>query len=268
MEIKRVSWALAFCTLAICLPGAHIQAAKKIITGNASANWAGYASIGKGYSAVSGSWVIPAVKPSNSFEADAAWIGIGGIGGSDLIQSGTEAVTENGVVRYIAWTEALPAVSKPLSLAVHAGDSISVEISELTAGHWQISFANNTTGQSTSKNIAYNSTHSSAEWIEEAPSDANGILPLDNFGSVKFNNLSATRNGKSISISSASPEPIIMAAEDGSILATPSALNKSGNSFSVTRMAAKSVSAAHRLFDKIENWTHGGHGIKKRQLHE
>ena len=47
--------------------------------------------------------------------------------------------------------------------------------------------ANNTTGQTYDTTQTYTSSHSSAEWVEEAPSGGRGgVLPLDNFGTIQF----------------------------------------------------------------------------------
>jgi hypothetical protein len=239
------------------------------VEANASANWAGYAATGKGFTGVQASWKIPTVKPSKTFGVDATWVGIGGVTTNDLIQGGTETVVQNGIVQYIAWTEALPAASEPLNLVVHPGDTISASISQDAAsGTWQVSIGDNTTRTGVTKSYNYNSSGSSVEWIEEAPSDNSGILPLDNFQSVSFSNAIAIRGGKDLNISQSGGTPITLANDTGTILARPSALGSDEQSFNVTRTAAKTVTALHRIFGSIQTWTHKSHGIKKRAVHD
>jgi hypothetical protein len=244
------------------------QASKKSVSADASANWAGYAATGTGFTSILGSWKVPIIKPSDTFGVDATWIGIGGVTSNDLIQGGTEAVVQHGTVQYLAWTEALPAASQPLTLQIHAGDSITAAVTQSSVGRWNIGITDTTTGQSSSKGFTYASSNSSAEWIEEAPSDASGILPLDNFNSIRFTDGSTMKNGVSLSITQAGAMPITLASDEGTILARTSATSMSGTSFSVTRTAAKAITTLHRIFGSMQTWTHKGHGIKKRSVHD
>ncbi|MGH2518560.1 MAG: G1 family glutamic endopeptidase [Chloroflexota bacterium] len=208
-----------------------------------SLNWAGYEATGGTYSAVKGTWTVP--QPSASASgADAAWVGIGGVTTRDLIQAGTEeTLTGPGQVSYDAWVETLPHVSEPVPLAVHPGDSVSVSITQQSAREWLVNIANNTTGQSWQQAVAYDSSNSSAEWVEEAPSNIRGLVPLDGFGSVTFSGASAVRNGQGVSIAQAGAEPITMIAATGDTLASTSALASNGSAFTVTRSATPSAPA-------------------------
>jgi len=108
---------------------------------------------------------------------------------------------------------------------------------------WQIAFKNNTSGQSYQTTVNYTSSQSSAEWIEEAPSDPNGIVPLDNFGSVSFSSASATVNGRTVDMAQAGAQPITMLNANGQSLAVPSAIGSDGSSFSVARTSASATPA-------------------------
>jgi len=208
-----------------------------------SLNWAGYEATGGTYSAVQGTWTVPQPNASGP-GADAAWVGIGGVTTRDLIQAGTEeTLTGPGQVSYDAWIETLPRVSKPVPLAVHPGDSISVSLTQQSAREWLVSISNNTTGKSWQQAVAYNSSNSSAEWVEEAPSNLRGLVPLDAFGSVSFSGASAVKNGQTVSIAQAGAEPITMIAATGDTLASTSALASNGSAFTVTRSAAPSTPA-------------------------
>lgn len=201
-----------------------------------SRNWSGYVSTGgTSYTSVSGTWVIP--KPdANVAGIDATWVGIGGANTTDLIQAGTEAtVNGDGTVSYDAWTETLPQSTRTITLPVNAGDTVSVSITEQAAGLWVVSMKNVTTGGTFSTTIRYNSSKSSAEWIEEAPSVGRGIAPLDNFGSVTFTSGSVTVDGKIQTLAGANAKAVTMADAANQPLAIPSALGSDGSSFTVNR---------------------------------
>jgi Peptidase A4 family len=219
---------------------------------NTSYNWAGYvatarapAAIGqtaKQFTSVSGTWTIPTVAPATSTQADTTWVGIGGVTSQDLIQAGTQAIAQpNGSVTYAAWYETLPQTTMPLNVTVNPGDSVSASVTEVSSGEWLIAFRNNTTGASTSEQVAYNSSLSAAEWIEEMPLNGNSFVPLDDFGAIAFLNGTAVENGDTVTISGAGAEPLTMVTDVGQTLAAPSALGTDGESFSVSRT---SVSAA------------------------
>jgi hypothetical protein len=201
-----------------------------------SRNWSGYVSTGgTSYTSVSGTWII--AKPdANVVGIDATWVGIGGANTTDLIQAGTEAtVNGDGTVSYDAWTETLPQSTRTITLPVNAGDTVSVSITEQSAGLWVVEMKNVTTGGSFSTTIRYNSSKSSAEWIEEAPSVGRGIAPLDNFGTVKFTTGSVTVDGKKLTLAGANAKAVTMADATNQPLAIPSALGSDGSSFSVNR---------------------------------
>jgi hypothetical protein len=210
-----------------------------------SLNWAGYVVRSGSFTSVSGSWMVPSVAIATTSQADATWIGIGGVASTDLIQVGTQEITQNGTLSYEAWYELLPADSVPVALTVHAGDSMSASLVQEQSGNWQINIQDNTTGQSYSTTVSYDSSLSSAEWIEEMPSDQTGFIPLDNFGTVSFTNASAVDNGKTITPAQGNAIPLTMITNANQALAVPSSLGANGQSFSVSRTTAASNIAPH-----------------------
>jgi hypothetical protein len=140
----------------------------------------------------------------------------------------------------------LPAPSQQVPLAVAPGDSITVSITRQAAGTntWQIAFKNNTSGQSYQTTVQYTSSLSSAEWIEEAPSGPNGIVPLDSFGSVAFSSATAIQNGQTVDLSQAGAQPITMLNTNSQPLAQPSGIGSDGSSFSITRTSASATPPA------------------------
>jgi len=203
-----------------------------------SSNWSGYVANGGTYTSVTGTWVVPQVGATTT-GADATWVGIGGVTGTDLIQAGTQAtVTGDGSVTYSAWTEILPDFSRTTPLEVTAGDTITVTITEQSSGVWLIVMVNNTTSDSYEKTLRYASSRSSAEWVQEAPSTSRGIVTLDDFGSVRFIAGSAVRDGKSLGLSALGATPVAMINRAGQAIALPSTLGADGSSFMVTRTSA------------------------------
>jgi hypothetical protein len=206
-----------------------------------SLNWAGYMATTGNYTAISGSWTVPNASSSTSRGSyDATWIGVGGVTADDLIQVGTDnVVSHSGHVTSEAFYEMLPQSSQTITgLTVTPGDAVSTSLAEVTAGQWKISITDTTTGKSYATTVNYASSHSSAEWIEEDPSNAySRLLPLDNFTPAVFTNSTTTSKGTSLTLTSSDAEPVTMTTTTGTPIATPSALSTDGQSFTVTKVA-------------------------------
>lgn len=206
-----------------------------------SSNWSGYSASGGTYTAVAATWKVPTISANSTVGADATWVGIGGVRSTDLIQVGTDATVQRNQVTYEAWIELLPRPSQTVPLVVNAGDTISASITQQADGTWQIVIKDLTTSQTYQTNVSYNSSRSSAEWIEESPSVGRAaVLPLDNFGSVSFSNATTVVNGRQETIQQAGGQPITMNNSFGQVLAQPSTLGSDGESFSVSRTSAPS----------------------------
>jgi hypothetical protein len=207
--------------------------------GYTSTNWAGYVATAGSYTGVTGRWQVPNVTGNGvSTTGDSAWIGIGGVFGQDLIQTGTyETVSSGGHASNVAFYELLPDSALQItSLTVSPGDNMTAEVKEITPGNWQISISDTTTGQSYTTTLAYASSHSSAEWIEEDPSYSNGAqVPFDNFGMVSFDGGSVTGTGGIMNLLSSNSKPVTMVDTAHNPLATPSVLNATNTGFNVTR---------------------------------
>ena len=218
-------------------PGVPAVAAASSST---SSNWSGYSATGGSYTSVTGTWTVPTVSAATQ-GADAAWVGIGGIDTNDLIQAGTQATVSGGEVSYEAWIEMLPASSRPVSLSVNPGDSVTVTITQKAAVDWTIALKNNTTGQRYSTDVTYRSSNTSAEWVQEAPSAGRGVIPLDDFGTISFSGATAVRDGKILDLKALGAQAITMINGARQPLAQPSTIGADGQSFSVTRTQAPST---------------------------
>jgi len=204
-------------------------------------NWAGYVATGGTYTSVSGSWNVPTIADGAANVADATWVGIGGVTSTDLIQAGTEAIPDSrGNLVYQAWLETLPQDSRVVPLSISPGDTVSVSITEASPGTWDVSFYDSTTGKNYETNVRYDSSLSSADWVEEMPVEIGGTVGLDDFGTVNFTSGYAIKNGQAVTISGAGARALTMDNSSGEAVATPSALGAGGASFSISRTNALS----------------------------
>lgn len=207
--------------------------------GYESTNWSGYMSASGTFTSVTGAWVVPTVSGNGtSTSADGTWIGIGGVTTGDLIQAGTQdIVTASGMVSTTAFYEMLPQASITIpGVSVAPGDSVSTTITELSAGSWKISFSDLSDNETFSLTVSYASSESSAEWIEEDPSYANGsLVPFATFGSVSFSGGATTVGGSSFTIAGANSSPITLVTSSGKAIAVPSKLTADGGGFTVTQ---------------------------------
>jgi hypothetical protein len=224
---------------------AHTQHALPQHGGTAtSLNWAGYAvtPAAGGITAVSSTFTVPSaglIPPGFA----ATWTGIGGYNTSDLVQAG---ISENSLPdnplsgpQYGAWYEILPDSETPIdncagdaACTVKPGDKVSVAISETSLNHWAISIKDPTQGWTWAKTIPYVSTHSSAEWIHEAPTLVAQTL-LANTGTTHFGPTSTYTDGTGTH-TIAEGDPTLINLSPGLINeATTSALDADGQSFNV-----------------------------------
>jgi hypothetical protein len=224
---------------------------------NTSRNWSGYSASNATYTAVSGTWTVPQVAPSGAAGVGATWVGIGGVDSRDLIQAGTQDTgSGDGDSQYQAWIEMLPADSQQIMLAVAPGDSVTVSISETgrRSGAWHIEITNNTTAAIYRTDVKYRSSESSVEWIEEAPSGQNGVLPLDDFGTVAFTGATATENGEIATLAQIGATPITVLNASKQPLAIPSPIGSDGESFSVTRTSSPATTTTGHGLPGRHNW--------------
>ena len=232
-------------------------------SGGTSRNWSGYVSSNGNYTSVAGTWTIPQVSSSGHTATDATWVGIGGVSSNDLIQAGTQnVISPSGQITTTAFYELLPDASIAInSVTVKPGDSITVSINQQSPGQWLINMTDNTTNQNYQTTVSYNSSISSAEWIEEAPSNGTSVLPLDNFGTLQFSGGATTQNGSQVSISGSDAHAVTMVNNGGQSLATPSALGSDGASFTITRSNAVSNAPIPGFDRNPRGWYRRGRGI-------
>lgn len=212
-----------------------------------SLNWAGYVDTGDTYTAVSGSWTVPAANCAGAVAtASASWVGIDGgtsTDGTNVEQIGTDSncvVPLEGNGSYWAWFEMAPSGPVVIGVgsqnyAVYPGDSMTASVTSTgTAGSYTLKIEDNTQGwiYSTTQSNP-DATGATAECMEERPADLG--LPLANFGSVTFTQCkAAARNGPETPIWDHSYYASYMNTTSGTQLAEPSALSDDGTQFTVT----------------------------------
>jgi hypothetical protein len=206
------------------------------ITPMESTNWSGYVDTGTQakFTQVTGSWTVPTVTPGPTGYSS-TWVGIDGTDTSDLIQAGTEQDWSPQGEVYYSWYEVLPATSMYLG-AVYPGDQISVDIVSAGTASWTITVDDVTQRTVWSGAVSYSAPGTSAEWVEEAPTNATSskLFPLANFGSVQFSNLGIGGPGTA----AATVSPVFMVTKmGGAIQAYPGNYDVSTDSFGITHGA-------------------------------
>lgn len=215
-----------------------------------STNWSGYAESGANgaFTQARGSWTVPQAQPSAQDLFSSTWVGIDGFASSDsfVIQTGTDQNSgpDGG---YDAWYELFPDVSHNLDPAhypVHPGDVMTASVTKAAGTAWTIQLNDLTANWQPPFSITTSPPGSppgpgapgaSAEWIEEAPSDNFGVLPLANFGTATFTN---------VTVNNAAPNPAALQGIDmvdqnnGNVIAQTDPYNSGNNSFSVRYVGA------------------------------
>jgi hypothetical protein len=171
-----------------------------------STNWSGYVaetSLSKptvdSVSAVSGSWIVPTIKPSTDNTYCAIWVGIDGYSNSTVEQIGTEHDCIDGTVKHSAWFEMYPGGSYDIpDFPLSPGDVISASVKYTSKNVFTMIMSNNTKKITTIIPTQYTKSSTakrqSAEWVIEAPY-LNAILPLADFGTAYLSNCKATIKG-------------------------------------------------------------------------
>jgi hypothetical protein len=155
--------------------------------------WAGYVEQSStAFTSVCGTFTVPTVNASPQKDV-IPWVGIDGYGTADLIQAGITALAaSNGTTSYEAWWDTVPSPIQN-QFAAAAGDTINVNIWQITSGQWEITLNDTTSGQGFATTVSYTgSGDTTAEWIVETPSGS----PATGYASTSmFSNLQASASG-------------------------------------------------------------------------
>jgi Peptidase A4 family len=199
-----------------------------------STNWSGYVLTGGSgaFSSVSSSWTEPAASCGSGTQYAAFWVGLDGYNSDSVEQTGSDSDCNGGTPDYYGWYEMYPADPVYFTNPVAPGDSMSASVT-VSGTSYTLTLTDSTQGWTQTENETGSFDNSSAEVITEAPSSAQGPLPLADFGTINYSGASA--NGTSMS--SQNPTSITMVSSSGDQLDSTSAIDGSGD-FSNTWQAA------------------------------
>ena len=218
-----------------------------------SFNWSGYAvsSSPGSITDVRGSWIVPGIIEScgTTDKYASIWVGIDGFNSPSVEQTGTDSACIGGVKSYYSWYELYPHSAHVINpMKINPGDTIFAEVT-FSSGKFNLTIADLSNGGHFSKMASVKAAQrSSAEWIAEAPSSKTGIVPLANFGTVKFgqdytgvpNSCFATLSGTSGPLGSFGSriQEITMVSPSFAIKATTTAFSPDLTSFAVNWTSA------------------------------
>ena len=169
-----------------------------------SGNWSGYVATGTSCTEVSGTFDVPNVSSYVPGSTASEWVGVDGWSNSTLLQAGVNEIPlGHGVTLFEPWWEVVPGPQElATGMMVRAGNRISAQVEEVSAGRWSISLVDDTNGDSFSTVQPYAGQASSAEWVVEADATASGtptrLAPLGDkvtFAHTSLNNALASPEG-------------------------------------------------------------------------
>jgi len=279
---RRTIRGAAALALALAAAAVHAAAGGAAVspTPASSSNWAGYvlstapadpttgvAPQPLAFTNVTGTWVEPKARCTRtpgggSSRASAAfWVGLGGSSetSTGLEQIGTSIdCTGGAAATHSAWYELIPAPAVPIKMKIAAGDTITTAV-VANGTTITLQITNRTRHTRFTKVVTLaNPDVSSAEWIAEAPSlcATSGrcrVVPLANFGAVRFTSAAATANAHPgvITDDTWTALPVQLQAGDGRPVggffgdtgapsgnAVPSGISADGRAFSVAWQAS------------------------------
>jgi hypothetical protein len=198
-----------------------------------SENWAGYTSAGGAgtFTSVSASWAEPSVTCGAQTTFSSFWVGLDGDGTNSVEQTGTEADCNGGAAAYQGWFEMFPNAPVFYDNPVGPADAMSASVVAGGGGAFTLTLTDSTRGWTqTTDQTSDTAELGSAEVIAEAPSSGTGtVLPLSDFGTVRFTGVTADNTA----IGNENPSALTMVSASNVTEATPSAL-AGGNAFTVT----------------------------------
>lgn len=174
-----------------------------------SKNWAGIVRenppASGTYTAVSATFTVPdptATDNSGDMQAVSAWVGIDGDTYTQaILQTGVDSYIQNGEKSYDAWYEWFPNTAENFDLGLSAGDEIVARVEASSPSEGVAIIENKSSGQTATKTLSAPSGDATlggqnAEWIVEDFNSGNSMVPLVNFGEVKFTGAQAqTQDG-------------------------------------------------------------------------
>ena len=164
----------------------------------ASTNWSGYAAHTGRYNSVSATWTEPGVScPATQVQYSGFWVGLDGYKDKTVEQLGTFAACNGRTPVYNTWYEMYPASPVYFTNPVGPGDHLTASVSVRDGAYYTLRIADITRGWRHTLDVTHRGlADSSAEVIAEAPSSAENVMPLADFGNVYFSSVEV--NGHSM----------------------------------------------------------------------
>jgi Peptidase A4 family len=207
------SWlALPLLFLLFMVPATPVYAIPAPTRALITLNWSGYGLAGRAFTAVTGTFNVPAPMPSAScLEQTAIWVGVDGLSNGDLLQAGitetgftlptnrlqsdwppdTPPVDCLGRVETYAWWEDLPTAAVRIAVPINVGDRVTVAIFKISRGWWVVAVHDLTDRHSFLLAQPYGGPQTSVEWVVEAPQVLGNVGDLVPFRAVHFYDLAA-----------------------------------------------------------------------------
>jgi hypothetical protein len=208
--------------------GARAQAKTGAKAVDQSTNWSGYSATGANgkFTSVSATWTEPTATCSGRGDKYASfWVGLDGFNSSSVEQTGTDSDCAGSSPDYYGWYEMFPAAPVNFSNPVRPGDSFTASVTFSGTSTYKLVLKDSTQGWTqTITKTESGLARSSAEVITEAPSSQSGVLPLANFGTVRYS--ASAANGTSLG--SQSPTEIVMINSSGTDKDSTSTIASSG----------------------------------------
>jgi hypothetical protein len=199
-----------------------------------------------------GEWTIPTINCADTPDGNVStWIGIGGTGGTTLLQTGIASNCVGGVQQNVGWWEEYP--SNPnheanfTNFPVSDGSQFRAVISQESDGSWETTLSDLTTGlsgymvtgeawgvsetgassftdQGSTAGLSYPGGYT-AEWIVEDDTDSvtQSVYPFANFGSTTFSDLETNLSSWSLT-----PSETWGIVQNGVTLAAPTTTSSDG----------------------------------------
>jgi hypothetical protein len=114
----------------------------------------------------------------------------------------------------------------------------SIDLINSKINHWRLQISDTRTGQEFFRDVVYNSTRSTSEWILERPTIKNQTSTLDDFGTATFTDCNVQVNGISGPITKFPYSEVQMANSQNVKLTKVSPLSSGGTSFTISNLQA------------------------------
>ncbi|KAF7365686.1 hypothetical protein MVEN_00442300 [Mycena venus] len=133
--------------------------------------------------------------PALATTGGSAWVGLDGMTcQTSLMATGIDFIYFDETIMVNAWTEVYPNPGVDLSMTVNAGDTIKLTVTATSTTTGTAVVENLSNGQSSTISLTSPSPLclENAEWIVEDFQESTFLIPFADFGSITFNDASAT----------------------------------------------------------------------------